>query len=414
MTTPHRLRLDALGDRIRASIDGTVVFDVHDARLAAEGGAIALVGEEGRLESPRSSSGHPTWRRSPDTLTAMSTHRGSRPRRPTQADVARRAGVSQALVSYVLNGSPVTLPDATRRRVLDAMDELSYVPHGGARALRLDRTMTLALVIPDITNPFYPAVERGLQDSAEAAGYQLVTYNTDGVAEKERKALRSIRETRADGAVIYDFHLGLEDYRSLLDAGTWLAMVVSTPGKVGDLPIDHLTVGVAQGVELITRYLIDRGYTPLGTIAGSLDSAVGRDRFEAFTAACAAASLEVSPDHVVEADFTYLGGRDAMAKIIRSGHVPRAIFAANDLMALGALEACHAAGLRVPGDVAIAGFDDIEASRMVTPALTTVIQPGRWMGQEVGRLLLDRLSGDRDAAVRDVQVTLELAVRDSA
>ena len=109
---------------------------------------------------------------------------------PTQADVARQAGVSQALVSYVLNGSPVTLPDATRRRVLDAMDELGYVPHGGARALRLDRTMTLALVMPDITNPFYPAVERGLQDSAEAGGYQLMTYNTDGIASKERKAVR--------------------------------------------------------------------------------------------------------------------------------------------------------------------------------------------------------------------------------
>ena len=103
--------------------------------------------------------------------------------------------------------------------------------------------MTLALVIPDITNPFYPAVERGLQDSAEAGGYQLITYNTDGIASKERKAVRSIRETRADGAVIYDFHLGPEDYRSSLDTGTVLSMVVSTPGKLGDLPIDHLPVG---------------------------------------------------------------------------------------------------------------------------------------------------------------------------
>ena len=183
---------------------------------------------------------------SPDTLSGDERSGGSGRRRPTQADVARHAGVSQALVSYVLNGSPVTLPDATRRRVLDAMDELGYVPHSGARALRLDRTMTLALVIPDITNPYYPAVERGLQDSAEAAGYQLVTYNTDGVAAKERKALRSVRETRADGAVIYDFHLGPDDYRPLLDAGTALAMVVSSPGKVGDLPIDHLTVGVPR------------------------------------------------------------------------------------------------------------------------------------------------------------------------
>jgi LacI family transcriptional regulator len=344
----------------------------------------------------------------------MSARKTTGRHRPTQADVARQAGVSQALVSYVLNGSPVTLPDATRRRVLDAMDELGYVPHGGARALRLDRTMTLALVIPDITNPFYPAVERGLQDSAEVAGYQLVTYNTDGVAAKERKALRSIRETRADGAVIYDFHLGPDDYRALLEAGTSLAMVVSTPGKLGDLPIDHLTVDVAGGVTRITRYLIERGYAPLGTIAGTLDSEIGRGRFDAFLAACAAAGVEVAPGHVVEADFTYAGGRDAMATMIGSGDLSRAIFAANDLMALGALEACLAAGVRVPADVAIAGFDDIEASRMVSPALTTVIQPGRWMGQEVGRLLVDRLTGEPDAPVRDIEVTLELAVRDSA
>ena len=317
-------------------------------------------------------------------------------------------------MSYVLNESPVTLPETTRRRVLDAIDELGYVPHGGARALRLDRTMTLALMIPDITNPFYPAVERGLQDSAEAAGYQLVTYNTDGVAAKERKALRSIRETRADGAVIYDFHLGPDDYRSLLDAGTSLAMVVSAPGKIGDLPIDHLSVGVADGVALITRYLIERGYAPLGTIAGYLDSEVGEGRFDAFQASCAASGLSVDPRHVAEADFTYDGGRDAMIGLIQSGHVPRAIFAANDLMALGSLEACLAAGLRVPADIAIAGFDDIEASRMVTPAITTVVQPGRWMGQEVGRLLVDRLGGAHDAATREVRVTLDLAIRESA
>ncbi len=322
--------------------------------------------------------------------------------------------MSQALVSYVLNGSPVTLPEPTRRRVLDAMAELGYVPHGAARALRLDRTMTIALVIPDITNPFYPAVERGLQDCAETAGYQLVTYNTDGVAEKERKALRSVRETRADGAVIYDFHLGPDDYRSLLDAGTSVAMVVSVPGKLGDLPIDHLTVDVSGGVALITRYLIERGYAPLGTIAGALDSAIGRIRLDAFLAACSAAGVDVAEDHVVGADFTYLGGREAMATLIRSGHPPRAIFAANDLLALGALEACLGAGLRVPADIAIAGFDDIEMSRMVTPAITTIVQPGRWMGQEVGRLLVDRLTGDPDAPVRDIQVTLELAVRDSA
>ena len=197
--------------------------------------------------------------------------------------MARRAGVSQALVSYVLNGTPVSLPEATRQRVLDAMDALGYVPHGGARALRLDRTMTLALVIPDITNPFYPAVERGLQDRAEAAGYQLVTYNTDGIAEKERKALRSIRETRADGAVVYDFHLGHDDYRSLLDAGIALAMVVADPAKLGDLPIDHLAVDVQRWRRARSPATSSTGdMRRLERSPASLDSEVGRGRYEAF------------------------------------------------------------------------------------------------------------------------------------
>ena len=118
----------------------------------------------------------------------------------------------------------------------------------------------------------------------------------------------------------------------------------------------------------------------------------------------------MSPDHVAEADFTYLGWSRRDGQADRGGPSPRAIFAANDLMALGALEACLAAGLRVPADIAIAGFDDIEASRMVTPAITTVVQPGRWMGQEVGRLLVARLAGElRRRRGRDVQVTLELA-----
>ena len=191
--------------------------------------------------------------------------------------------------------------------------------------------------------------------------------------------------------MIYDFHLGPDDYGLLLEAGTSIAMVVSTPGKLGDLPIDHLTVDVAGGVTRITNYLIEAGYAPLGTIAGPLDSEIGRARFDAFRAACATAGVEVAPSDVIEADFTYAGGRDAMVALIRSRHLPRAVFAANDLMALGALEACLAAGLRVPADIAMAGFEDIEASRMVRPALTTVVQPGRWMGQEVGRLLVEWL-----------------------
>jgi LacI family transcriptional regulator len=264
--------------------------------------------------------------------------------------------------------------------------------------------MTLALVIPDITNPYYPPWSEG-PDSAETAGYQLVTYNTDGVAAKER-ALRT-RETRADGAVIYDFHLP-DDYH--LEAGTaWHGRVVAARSVICHRPP---SVGVAEGVALMTRYLIGRGYTSLGTIAGSLDSDIGRGRNEAFLAACAAARIDVSPEHIVEADFTYLGGRDAMARLLSSGRPPRAIFAANDLMALGALEVSLAAGLSVPADIAIAGFDDIEASRMVTPALTTVrSRVAGWGKRSAGSSWIAWLATRRARTRR--QVTLELAIRDS-
>src|ERR687896_1606557 len=141
-------------------------------------------------------------------------------KKPTQGDVAARAGVSQAMVSYVLNDNPVfSVPAETRQRILDAVDDLGYIPNGAARSLRTRKTFTIASIIPDITNPFYPAFERGIQDGAEQEGYALVVYNTDGDADKEARSLRSVGEGRADGVVGVFFHQTAENLRSLLDRG---------------------------------------------------------------------------------------------------------------------------------------------------------------------------------------------------
>ena len=335
--------------------------------------------------------------------------------RPTQADVARLAGVSQALVSYVLNESQVSVPEHTRTKVWDAIHALRYVPNSAARALRTNLTKTIGLVIPDITNPFYPAVERGVQESAEAAGYQLVTYNTDGVADKERAALRSISQgVHADGAIVYDFHLGYDDYKSLLDAGVAIALVTSSVERLGSLAIDRFVVDTAAGAERMTAYLIERGYAPIAVITGSLDTKVGTQRLVGFRRALEKVGIDLAPDHLVEADFTYEGGRDAMIQLLGAAVPPRAVFAANDLMALGALGVVRDAGMSVPATIAIAGIDDIDAARMVTPRLTTVRQPQREIGREVTRLLLERLSGDRTGPAREGTIELELIVRDSA
>jgi LacI family transcriptional regulator len=335
--------------------------------------------------------------------------------RPTQADVARRAGVSQSLVSYVLNDSNVSVPEATRQKVRDAILELGYEPNHAARALRTRRSMTIALVIPDITNPFYPAVERGAQQAAEEAGYQIITYNTDGVAEKERAAVRWIRQrAHADGAVIYDFHLARDDYQALLDAGVAVAIVASSTLRIGDLPVDRCIVDTAAGAERITTYLIERGYDPIATITGPLDSEVGAARLAGFRQALAAAGIQPDPRHIVASDHTYEGGLVAMAQLLSVEPRPRAVFAANDLMALGAMGHARDEGVRVPEDVAIAGFDDIDAARMVTPRLTTIHQPQRDIGGQVVRLLLGRLSGDVTAPAQELRAKLELVVRESA
>ena len=158
----------------------------------------------------------------------------SRKKQPTQADVARRAGVSQATVSYVLNNNTViAVPPETRQRIQDAIRDLGYIPDRAARSLRTRKTYTLAGVIPDITNPFYPAFERGIQDLADQQGYDLIMYNTDGSAEKEHKSLRSVQQGRVDGLIAVLFHLTAQDLLPLLDMNIAVVRLEATPKQPG-------------------------------------------------------------------------------------------------------------------------------------------------------------------------------------
>src|SRR3954447_3471703 len=150
---------------------------------------------------------------------------GNRP--PTQADVARLAGVSQTTVSQVLNNMTIAVPAETRQRIRAAIEQLGYVPDRTARSLRTRKTYTVASIIPDITNPFYPAVERGIQDVAERHGYDLIVYNTDGSAEKERQYLHSLQQRRVDGVVGVFFHLNARDLRPLLERNVSVARLES-------------------------------------------------------------------------------------------------------------------------------------------------------------------------------------------
>ncbi len=336
-------------------------------------------------------------------------------KRPTQADVARLASVSQPVVSYVLSGNPAApVAPATRARVLAAIAELGYVPEHAGRSLRRRRTNTIAGVIPDITNPFYPAFERGIQDVAEQAGYDLITYNTDGKLEKERTFLRSALAGRVDGVIITPLRVPLGECRGLAEAGVSVVALINEPPPTEGPPLDTIAVDCVAAARVAVTYLIERGHTRIGMVAGEAGTPPREDRVRGYTTALRERGLDFDQMLVRGADFTEAGGYAATLELLRLAHRPTAIFAANDLMALGAMMALREAGVRVPRDMAIVGFDDIPAASMVDPPLTTVAQYPERLGARAAALLLERLRASEPVPSRQVLMPSDLIVRESA
>ncbi|MBA3414236.1 MAG: LacI family DNA-binding transcriptional regulator [Chloroflexia bacterium] len=336
-----------------------------------------------------------------------------RDKRPTQADVARLAAVSQAVVSHVLRGSAgIAIAPETRRRVLDAIASLGYVPDRAARSLRSGKTLTIAGVIPDITNPFYPAFERGVQDVAEGHGYDLIVYNTDGDPDKEARCLGTLLDGRVDGVVAVFFHLGVRHLRPLLERQVPVVRLEAAPKPTGPLPLDNLYVDNAAAAHAAVAYLLERGHTRIGMIAGHGGPASAR--LAGYRRALAERNVAVDEDLVRVSRFTADGGHIAMGDLLTRTPRPTAVFAANDLMAIGVLVALREAGLRVPDDVAVVGFDDLPIARLFEPPLTTMAQFPERLGRRAAELLFERLSTAVPAGGRCEEMPYELIVRRSA
>jgi LacI family transcriptional regulator len=337
----------------------------------------------------------------------------ARKKQPTQADVARRAGVSQATVSYVLNNNTsIAVPAETRQRIQDAIRELGYIPDRAARSLRTRKTYTIAGIIPDITNPFYPAFERGIQDLADQHGYDLIMYNTDGSAEKERKCLRSVQQGRVDGVVAVLFQLNARDLLPLLDMNIAVVRLEATPKRAGAAPLDNLYVDNIAAAQRAVAYLIARGHRRIGMITGQ--RAPSARRVLGYQRALDEHQIPHDEELTRCSDFTVAGGEQSMRELLAQPARPTAVFAANDLMAMGAINAIRAAGLRIPQDVAVVGFDDIPAAALVTPALTTVTQFQEQLGRRAARMLLERIDGSAPEGGRCEEMPSELVVRESA
>ena len=346
------------------------------------------------------------------------TAKGLRARkRPTQADVARRAGVSQSMVSYVLNDNPnIAVPETTRQRILDSMSELGYVPNRTARSLRTQSTQTIACVVPDITNPFHTSFVKGLQAVAESHGYDVAFYNTDRLEAKEHKILSLVLEGRADGLVMTPLHLSAADFEPVLKAG--VPVVVQGPNTMptalAGMPLDSLQIDDVAAAREAVSLLAATGHTRIGMLAGQQNTPPQQQRERGYREALDAHGLDYDPSIVLGGEFREEDAHQAMRKLLGLPDPPTAVFAASDLMAIGAIAAAHDAGLAVPDDVAVVGFDDIPVARHVHPPLTTIAQFEEGIGRRAAEMLFERLNADEPAEGRRETLPFKLIVRESA
>jgi LacI family transcriptional regulator len=335
-------------------------------------------------------------------------------RRPTQEDVAKLAGVSQTVVSQILNNNDISVSDGTRQRVIDAIDQLEYVPNKSARSLRSQKTRTIACVIPDITNPYYPAFQRGIQKVTTEKNFDLFVYDTEEKKENEIRCLKAIQHAGVDGAILVLFHHQIDDLTHLLYQGINLVILASSFTDVQNSKIDVIYNQNEEIAKSATNYLIERGHTKIGMIAGLDETPPRKFREIGYLNALQESQLPLDQICIQGGDFTEKGGYEAMKIILDMEELPTAIFAANDLMALGAMAAIREAGLLIPDDIALIGIDDIPAAKLVHPTLTTINQHQEEGGKVAAEMLIERIEGEYTGPARVVEGAFELIIRESA
>ena len=325
-------------------------------------------------------------------------------------EIAKRAGVSLGTVSHVLNNT-AKVSESRRTRVLQAVQAAGYQPSQLARGLRRDTTNMIGMIIPDITNPFFPAVVRGAEDVAFSNGYRLILCNTDNDHSKELVHLNELRTYLPAGLIVIpsnfsDLSAQAESYRR---AGTGVVCIDRLPNNWTG---DSVTANNEEGAYVATRYLLQAGHTKLATITGPLDLTNSKERLVGFKRAMREAKLDLAPEYVQETSFDKQGGHSKTLILLRLIPQPTAIFAGNDMIALGALLAIREAGLRCPEDISLIGFDDLDLADTTNPSLSSVSQSGYQLGTTAARILLDRLEGDKGPA-RHIILETSLKIRHS-
>ena len=326
--------------------------------------------------------------------------------RPTLVTVARLAGVSVASASRVLSGGQATAK--MERRVREAAAQLGYVPDTAARSLRARRTNQLAFAVPDVGNPAYVAMMRGIESVTRESGYRLLVQSTGGDIAEELSLIQSLGQRYVDGLIIVPIRITDDLLRALARTAAPIAVVTSLPDGA---PVDNVRTESGLGVSTIIEHMLGTGRKNFAMLNGPADTVPGAERKRGFEAAVDAAGLQ--PLALEEADdFTYAAGLVAARRLLARCK-PDAIVCGNDLLAFAVIRALREQGLDVPGDVAVAGIDDTDLAEMHMPSLTSVSLESGPRGQVAARMLLDRIANP-DLPPRREKLLPRLVVRESA
>jgi LacI family transcriptional regulator len=324
-------------------------------------------------------------------------------------EVARAAGVSTATVSRALNGS-AQVAERTRHRITEAIAALGYQPNHVARSLVLKATHTIAVMLPDITNPFFPALVKGVQLAADEEGYAVLLAHTGGDPAKEESYFQVLRGQQVDGVLLVGLVSAPESLKGLVGGGLPVVMLdrpVDLPGSA-TVRVDH-----KAGGRIATEHLLELGHRRIAHIAGPKGLGVSQQRLDGYRRALSARGVDFDESLVTEGDFSEDGGYRGIQELLRMRTRFTAVFAANDLSAIGAMTALREHGLQVPGDVSVVGFDDIHVASYTSPKLTTVRQPIYDMGRAAAKLLID--ARRKKVSLKDKTTIFdgELVVRES-
>jgi LacI family transcriptional regulator len=326
----------------------------------------------------------------------------------TIKQVAAEAGVSTATVSRVMVGS-ARVTRKKREKVCEAVRKLNYHPNQLARGLRGGLRTVVGVIVPDLQNPFFPAVVHGVEKVLSEAGYTLILGHSGGKAENEKIHLAMLRREGAAGLILIPEDRSGAVYRELR---SWDIPVVAVDRTPKGLRVDTVSTNNREGLHDAVAHLLSHGYREIAFINGTQGLSITRDRLDGYCDAMREAGVEVREAYIVHSDYRQDGGYAAMTHLLNLPKPPRSVVCANNLMTLGALQAIHESGAAIPEQVAIVGFDDMPWATSLRPPLTVVTQPAEDLGRIAAQLLLERFQ-DPKRLVRQVVLPTQLIVRAS-